>query len=144
MIHMDSQFPPAWLCFIFCTSVLNMNSFSFFLLCIATPVVYGSSQARGWMRAAAEALPYPGYGSTGSEPHLSHVACSNARSLTQSVRPGIKPTSSQTLCWILNLLSHTSGTPKYELFLMKMLHCFKGVTTIAPIPLTGRQLETSS
>ena len=33
-------------------------------------------------------------------------ACGKARSLTHWVRPGIEPTFSQTLCWVLNPLSH--------------------------------------
>ena len=32
--------------------------------------------------------------------------CGNARSLTHWVKPGMEPTSSWTLCWVLNLLSH--------------------------------------
>ena len=33
------------------------------------------------------------------------AVCGNARSLIHWVRPRIKPTFSQTLCWFLNLLS---------------------------------------
>ena len=58
------------------------NSFFFSSLFRATPVVYGSSQARGWIGAAAASL------------HHSH---SNARSLTHWVEPGIEPMSS----WVL-------------------------------------------
>ena len=38
------------------------------------------------------------------------AACSNARSLTHWVKPGIKPASSWTLCWVLNLLSHNRNS----------------------------------
>ena len=38
------------------------------------------------------------------------AACSNARSLTHWARPGIKPASSQTLCWVLNPLSHNENS----------------------------------
>ena len=34
------------------------------------------------------------------------TACGNAGSLAHWARPGIKPKSSWTLCWVLNLLSH--------------------------------------
>ena len=44
-------------------------------------------------------------GNTGSEP-----ACCNTRSLTHWVRTGIKATSSQRLCRVLNLLSHNGNS----------------------------------
>ena len=55
--------------------------FNFFYFCLfrATPLAYGSSQARGQIRAAAAGL------------HHSH---SNTASLTHWLRPGIKSTSS--------------------------------------------------
>ena len=34
----------------------------------------------------------------------------NGASLTRWARPGIKPSSSLTLCWVLNLLSHNSSS----------------------------------
>ena len=52
------------------------------------------------------------------------AACSNTRSLTHWGRPGIQPTSSWTLCKLLNLLSHT-GTPVYSFksyFLLRKLN----------------------
>ena len=44
------------------------------------------------------------------------VACSNTGSLTHQARPGMEPASSQTLCWILNPLSHNgnSGTLSFN------------------------------
>ena len=38
------------------------------------------------------------------------TACGDSRSLTQWGRPGIKPTSSLTLCWVLNPLSHNGNS----------------------------------
>ena len=38
------------------------------------------------------------------------AVCSDPGSLIHSVRPGIKPTSPQTLCWVLNLLSHKGNS----------------------------------
>ena len=72
-----------------------------FFLFMSTPVGCGSFQARGQIQAAA------------AGPCHSH---SNARSklhlwpLTHWVRPGIEPALSQTLCWVLNLLSHNRNS----------------------------------
>ena len=41
---------------------------------------------------------------------LAGLGREGAESLTHWVRPGIKPTSSQTLCWVLNLLSHNKNS----------------------------------
>ena len=67
-----------------------------------TPVVYGSSQGRGQIKPAATGL------------HHSH---SNFRSLTHWARPGIEPTSSLTLCQIINLLNHNrnSENPNFKI-----------------------------
>ena len=42
------------------------------------------------------------------------IVCSysNSGSLTKCVRPGLQPLLLQRQHWILNLLSHTAGTPK--------------------------------
>ena len=69
-------------------------SFCFVLLSRATLKAYGSSQARGGIRATATSL------------HHSH---SNARSLTHWARPGIEPTSS----WFL--VGFVSAAPQWEL-----------------------------
>ena len=42
-------------------------------------------------------------------------ACSNARSLTHWGRPGFEPASSQTLCQVLNPLSHNGNFQKCKL-----------------------------
>ena len=87
-----------------------MCSFLFFR---AAPVAYGSSQARGPIRATAVSLHHS-HSNSGSTPvcdlyhssgqHQIHVAsetytatCCNARSLTHGAKPRIEPTSS----WIL-------------------------------------------
>ena len=69
--------------------------FFFFLLFTATPAECESSQARGQITAAATAIP---------------AACSNARSLTHWVRPGVKLASSEIQGWVLNLLSHNGNS----------------------------------
>ena len=72
----------------------------------ATPVSYGSSQARGWIQAAAARCSHS---DTGSEPCLWRctTAHGNAGSLTHWARPGIEPTSS----WILVRFISTTEPP---------------------------------
>ena len=69
-----------------------------FCLFRATPMAYGSSQARGQMEAAAADLHHS-HSSTGFRPRLwpNMRAHSKARSLTHWAGPGIEPPSS----WIL-------------------------------------------
>ena len=73
-----------------------MEELYFIYLCLfmAAPTAYGSSQARGQIRAVAAGL------------RRSH---SNTGSLTHQVRPGIKPMSS----WIL--VRFVSTEPQWEL-----------------------------
>ena len=71
-------------------------------------VAYGSSQARGQMGAAAPLLAYT---TAMAIPVLSCIcnytaACGDTGTLTDWVRWGMEPASSQTLCWVFNLLSH--------------------------------------
>ena len=65
------------------------------LFFMATPVAYGSSQARGWIWSVAVGL------------HHSHR---NARFLTHWGRPGVKPTSSQAPCQGLSSLRHNGNS----------------------------------
>ena len=97
-----SEHPP-WDKFIFII-------FIYFLLSTAAPVTHGSSQPKGGIGAAAK-------GYTTAQQHQIWVAsvtyvraCGNARSLTQWVRPGIEPASSQRKLWVLNLLSHSGNS----------------------------------
>ena len=70
----------------------------------AAHVAYGSSRVRGWIGAAAAGLRHS-HSNTRCEPYLWPIWRLVA-SLTHWARPGIEPTSSYTLCEILNLLSH--------------------------------------
>ena len=70
------------------------------LLFRATPMAYGSSQARSWIRTTVASL------------HHSH---SNAGSLAHWARPGIQPASSWILVWI-RFCCATVGTPKFSHF----------------------------
>ena len=77
---------------------------SFFFLFMTTPVTYGSSQARGWIKAAA----------------VDHtIACSNAGSLIHWMRPGSDPASSQRQPWVFNLLSHNGNALLHSFFMAK-------------------------
>ena len=73
---------------------------TYIYLCLfrATPMPYGSSQARGQIRAVAAVLHHF-QSNTRSKPNLRlyTTAHDNAGSLTHGERPGIKPASS----WIL-------------------------------------------
>ena len=66
------------------------NSFFFFFFFRAAPTAYGSSQARGQIRATATGLHH-------SLSRAYTTAHGNVRSLSHRGRPGIEPTSS----WIL-------------------------------------------
>ena len=92
---------------------LLLDSFFFFFLSFftVTPAAHASSQTRGsnW---SCSCRPTPQ-----TKQHWIWVtsatyitAYSNAGSLTGRARPGIKPTSSRTLCWVLNLLSHNGNS----------------------------------
>ena len=90
-----------WTCILMNTSLShNRNSpetFFFFCLFRATSVVYGGSQARGWIGAALAGLHYS-HSNARSELCLTYTtAHSNAGSLTHWARPGIEPASS----WVL-------------------------------------------
>ena len=69
--------------------------FFFFPFTATIPVAYGCFQARGWSRAVGTGLCH------------SH---SNGGYLTHWRRPGIKPTSSKTLCQVLNPLRDNGNT----------------------------------
>ena len=82
-----------------------------FFLFRETPPVYGRSEPRGWIQAAAASLHH-------RQTQQSRIwaasatytaALGNARSLTHWARPGMEPTSSWTLCWVLSPWA-TTGT----------------------------------
>ena len=82
----------------------------FVLFFRATPMAYGSSQARGWIGAtAAEPTPQPQHYQIRAVSLTYTTAHGNARSLTHWAGPGIEPASS----WIL--VRFTSTVPQQEL-----------------------------
>ena len=87
-------------------SIPCYDIFSFLCVCFffrAMHIAYGSSQARGRIRAIAASL-YHSHNKAGSELHHG-----NARSLAHGVRPGIKLTSSWILVWL------NTPEPQWEL-----------------------------
>ena len=97
-----------WWIWTFCFIYIYLFLFLFiFLLFRAVPVTYGSSQARGQIRAAAASL------------HHSH---SNARSLTYWSRAGIKPISSWILVRFVTCQA-TAGTPYFILWKFQLENC---------------------
>ena len=67
-------------------------------------LAYGSSWAMGQIGAASVAYA------------TATATCSNTRSLTYWVRPGIEPTSSQRQQLVLNLRSHNRNSDHYDFF----------------------------
>ena len=84
----------------------------FFFFFMASPVAYGSSQARGPIGATTASLRH-NYSNTRSKPHLRPTyttAHSYAGYLTHWVRPGIEPASLWTVCQVLNPQSHSRNS----------------------------------
>ena len=88
---------------IFCSMKFFLFFFSLCLLFMAAPVAFGSSQARGQIRAIAACL-CQSHGNARSEPHL-------------RMTPGIKPASSWTLPWVPNPLSYSGNSSIHYIFL---------------------------
>ena len=89
---------------------LNILFIYLFFLFGGTPVAYGSSQERGQIGAAPASLPHS-HSNTGSRTHLSPShSLWNVGYLTHWARLGIEPTTSQTLCWFHNPLSHNQNS----------------------------------
>ena len=85
--------------------------FSFLRL---APAAFGSTQARGWIKATSTGL-YHSQSNVWSEPFLQlHHNSGNTRSLTHWVRPGIEPTYSWILVMFVNQWA-MKGTLIFEL-----------------------------
>ena len=103
-LRLCDALPLSWVGFQWIVPLTAKSSFSpkseysflfFFFLWLYPQHMEGSSQARGWIRAAAGSL---------------HHGHSNSGSLTHWARPGSKPASSGTLSWLLNLPSHNGNS----------------------------------
>ena len=90
------------------TLCFHKNSFFFFLFFhfTATPVEYGSTQAKDLMGAAVET--YPTATAMRDQNRICNLAaaCRNAEPFIHGGRPGIEPASSCILCQVLNPVSH--------------------------------------
>ena len=106
----------------FLTDSSAINTFFFFFLFTVAPVTYGHSQARGQIRAAAASIHQPQQHQIWAASETFTTICSNARSLTYWLRPGVKPASSWTLCQVLNQLSH-NGNASYQCFQKHLFLC---------------------
>ena len=93
--------------------------FFFFLLFRATPTPYGSSQARGWIRATAASLDHS-HSNTGSKPLL-------------------QPTPQFTQCWIPNSLSEASDQTHVLMYTGWICFCCTttGTPTINSLTIRG-------
>ena len=94
---------------------MHKDSFFFFFFCFLWPHLWHKEvpKLRGWNEnEAAVAELCHNHSNPVSKPHLPSMAtaCSKAGSLTQWVRPGVEPTSSETLCWVLNLLNRNRNS----------------------------------
>ena len=77
-------------------------------------------------------LQLPAYTTAMATPDPSHIY-SHTRSFTHWARPGMEAASSWTLCWVLNLLSHSGNfDPFYLIFkLLMILHFMNGNSSCA-------------
>ena len=112
--------------------------FFFFLLFTPAPVACGRSH-RSY---GCQHIPQPQQCQIQAMSVSHTIARSNAGSLTQWVRPGIKPTSSQILCRVLHPMSHNGNSSRliwlfgFYLFVLKQ--------DVMPFPslLTMKSLNT--
>ena len=93
------------------TEQYSIAIFYFVFFITATPAAYESSQARSGIGAAAASLHHSHWQHQIWAVSLTYAtACDNTGSLTHWGRPEIGPTSSRTLWWVLNLLSHNGNS----------------------------------
>ena len=79
-------------------------TFFFFLLFRATPLAYGSSQARGWIGATEAGLCHTEQRQIQVASVTNTTAQGNARSPTYWARPGIELTSSSILVGLVSMV----------------------------------------
>ena len=95
-------------------SLIHFEGFCFVLFCLfrAAPTAYGGSQARGSNKSySCQPTPQPQQCEIQAETATYTTAHSNARSLTHSARPGIKPASSGILVGFKYFRCATTRTP---------------------------------
>ena len=87
---------------------------------MAAPVAYRNSQVTGQIAVRCQPTPQLWQHWIWTTSVTYTAACSNARSLTHWVRPGLQPASLQRLHWVLNAQSH-NGNSKILYFSCKLL-----------------------
>ena len=122
---------------LFCFSFFFFKIFIYFKIYFrVTPAAYGSSQARGGIRAAAAGLNH-NYSNTRSEPHLrptpQHTAMPDP--LTYLVKPGIEPKSS----WII--AGFITAEPRWELPIFSFVFFILGYLEAYGVPKPGIKSE---
>ena len=113
--------------FIFCSQV-NLFFFFFFCLFRPAPVTYGSSQARGWIRAAAADVHHS-HSNARSELHLwATLQLAAIGILNPLSKAGVEPASSWILVRFLTRWA-TVGIPMSYFFydLWTLNHTYKGL-----------------
>ena len=95
----------------------------------AVPVAYRCSWARGQMwSCSCQSTPQPQQHQIQASSTNYVAVCSNAGSLTHWVKTDNESTSSQTLCWVLNPLSH-NGSSSFDHF---SLNCINLICVASP------------
>ena len=87
-------------------------------------MAYGSSLVRGRIGAAAPG-PQPRQHQMWATPMTYAEACCKVGALSHWARPGIEPVSPQTLCQVLNPLSHNGNSLLWFLMLLHMVLHYK-------------------
>ena len=98
----------------------------FFFFFKAVPAAYGNFWPRGWNGAAAEAYATA---TAMLDPSRIYNLCCNLQQ-HRILNPLSKPSSSQTLCWVLNPLSHNKNSRKY-IFIKRVTYSQAGAPIIA-------------
>ena len=84
--------------------------FSFFFLSFLWPCLQHPEVPRSNWSCSCRPTPQPQQGWIQAASTNYAAACGSTQFLTHGTRPGIEPTFSQTLCQVLNLLSHNGNS----------------------------------
>ena len=96
-----------------------MERHFFFIIIMASPEVYGSSQSRGWIRTAAAGLHHS-HSNARSELYL-HCSLRQHQILNPLGKARVVTHILMDISWILNLLSHSGNCMEHQFYLRKQL-----------------------
>ena len=105
------------LSFFFFLRVMNIFILYIFFLFTGPPAAYGSSPVRVKSVMQLQATPQPQQHQIQAASATYITACVNAWSLTHWERPGIEPSSSRRLFWVLYWLNHNRNFLYIYLFI---------------------------